>query len=136
MYRLIINNCSQVTEDLRTDIINLADDIINSFYPETSLLLQLNVMQAEYEHAMITKFGSDKGDINYSVFNSKYTIPDYFVNLILSKYNMKIEEVMERNPKTNDNNWSNVYIKDKENGEQILLLEAKPYDKDKEELWT
>ena len=30
----------------------------------------------------------------------------------------------------------NVYIKDKENGEQILLLEAKPYDKDKEELWT
>lgn len=64
-------------------IIELADKIIRTF-DHTGLMSQLNEMQAN------THYYKDGHMQEDELFADKYEIPAYFINLILSKYGMKV----------------------------------------------
>lgn len=64
-------------------IIELADKIIRTFN-EIGLMSQLNDMQ---QNTMYIKNGSYHQD---ELFDDKFEIPAYFINLILSKYGMAV----------------------------------------------
>lgn len=74
-----------IYRDSKEAIIELADKIIRTF-GHTGLMSQLNEMQGH------TCYYDANG--NYTrcckLFENKYEIPAYFVNLILSKYGMKV----------------------------------------------
>lgn len=69
----------------KAEIIRLADKIIRTFNLSGSGLLdQLNDMQ---QHTHYFKDGEYQHD---ELFNNKFEIPAYFINLILSKYGMAV----------------------------------------------
>lgn len=74
-----------LTFSSKREAINKADMIIRHLTKE-SLLANLNEMQS------VAKFESDKRSYNTdeALFSNKYTIPDYFINLLLAKYHLKI----------------------------------------------
>lgn len=71
-----------ITRDSKQEILELADKFISATTNyKFSLIGELNRMQSEV------------GGLNISddnVFKSKYTIPDYFINLLLEPYNLKL----------------------------------------------
>lgn len=72
-----------ITRDTFKDALNLADKLIRSITNGAfSLMNELNTMQTEAEYNY-----KSKGE---NCFDNKYTIPPYFVNLLLKPYNMKI----------------------------------------------
>ena len=70
--------------------IDMADMLIEYKERKNSLLMaELNEMQLE--HCVVMGNGGATEDT--TVFANKYTIPLYFVNLILYKYGLEIKEV-------------------------------------------
>ncbi len=68
----------------KEEIIRLADNIIRTF-SERGLLDELNEMQSN------ACYKDENGGIGYcQVFDNKFTIPSYFINLLLKKHNMKV----------------------------------------------
>ena len=69
----------------KREIIELADKIIRTFnYGGSGLMSQLNDMQ---QNTMYFKNGAYHQD---ELFDNKFEIPAYFINLILSKYGMAV----------------------------------------------
>ena len=65
-------------------IIRLADNIMRTF-DKRGLLDELNEMQSK------AKYKDEDGEIAYyQVFDNKFAIPSYFINLLLEKHNMKV----------------------------------------------
>jgi hypothetical protein len=75
---------SIIYRETKEGIIRLADIIINSF-DRGSLMEELNTMQAQ--SYMQQEDGSAKMP---EIFENKFEIPAYFINLILEKYHMKL----------------------------------------------
>lgn len=80
MYKLYVNDAVFAEYDSQESATRKADQLLCGLR-KFSLLAELNNMQAE----------ATQGIENSKVFESKYSIPLYFVNLILSKFNMRIE---------------------------------------------
>lgn len=73
-----------IYRETKEEVIRLADIIICSLTKE-SLMEELNNMQA---NAYIQ---DTEGDTKFSVlFEDKFNIPAYFINLLLDKHNMKV----------------------------------------------
>lgn len=71
-----------ITRDSKQEIMDLADKLVSAITNHKfSLMEELNTMQSEVG-------GLDISDDN--VFKSKYTIPNYFINLLLEPYNLQI----------------------------------------------
>ena len=70
-----------IYRDSKEEIIKLADKIIMTFH-NVGLMSELNEMQMQTHYF--------KGDeyIHDELFENKFEIPAYFINLILSKYGM------------------------------------------------
>lgn len=71
-----------IYRDTKEGIIRLADNIIRSF-DRKGLMNELNEMQSN------ACYKDENGGIGY-VFENKFTIPSYFINLLLEKHNMKV----------------------------------------------
>lgn len=85
-FGLQFNNEWIIYKDTKEDLIRLADCILSAIV-NFSLMAELNNMQA-YAHA---NEDCKEGDTpNRTVFDSKFEIPSYFINLILKDYNMKV----------------------------------------------
>ena len=82
-YNLFFGENTHIELPSKKSAIQKADDIGRALL-NVCILGELNTMQSE---ASIT------GQEN-PVFTNKYTIPDYFINLVLSKYNMSISPVI------------------------------------------
>lgn len=75
-----------IYKDTKEDLIRLADCILSAIV-NFSLMAELNNMQV-YAHA---NEDCKEGDTpNRTVFDNKFEIPSYFINLILKDYNMKV----------------------------------------------
>jgi uncharacterized protein YcgL (UPF0745 family) len=73
-----------IYRETKEEIIKLADIIICSFGKE-SLLEELNNMQAN------SYIKDDDGVMSVpKIFENKFEIPSYFINLLLDKHNMKV----------------------------------------------
>lgn len=72
--------------DKKEDLIRLADGILNAI-TGFSLISELNTMQAE-AHANEDCIEGDTP--NRTVFDNKFEIPSYFINLVLKDYKMKV----------------------------------------------
>lgn len=73
-----------IYRDSKEAIIELADKIIRTF-GHTGLMSQLNEMQSN------THYYNANGDmVEDELFSNKFEIPVYFINLLLSKYGMKV----------------------------------------------
>lgn len=70
-----------IYRDTKEEIIRLADTIICSF-GRKGLMEELNEMQAN-------TYSKDEYVID-KVFENKFKIPSYFINLLLAKHNMKV----------------------------------------------
>lgn len=70
-----------IYRDSKEEIIKLADKIIMTFH-NVGLMSELNEMQ------MHTHYFKDGEYIHDELFEDKFEIPAYFINLILSKYRM------------------------------------------------
>ena len=79
------DNCFIVLADKESAVRKA--DAIGSALLNVSILGELNTMQSE-------ACNINNGEEN-PVFINKYTIPDYFINLVLRKYNMKIKPFKE-----------------------------------------
>lgn len=85
-FGLQFNNEWIIYKDTKEDLIRLADCILSAIV-NFSLMAELNNMQT-YAHA---NEDCKEGDTpNRTVFDSKFEIPSYFINLILKDYNMKV----------------------------------------------
>ena len=74
-----------IYRDSKRSVIELADKIIRTFnWSGAGLMEQLNDMQ---QNAMYIKNGAYHQD---ELFDDKFEIPAYFINLILSKYGMAV----------------------------------------------
>lgn len=73
-----------IYRDTKEGIIKLADNIICSF-DKKSLLEELNEMQANACYK-----DENSGIGYYKLFEDKFEIPSYFINLLLEKHNMKV----------------------------------------------
>lgn len=73
-----------IYRDTKEEIIRLADLIICSF-DKKSLLEELSIMQS---NSYVTE--ADGGVKMPKIFENKFEIPSYFINLLLEKYNMKV----------------------------------------------
>lgn len=82
------------TKKSLVDAVNECDKLISYRTGHNSKFLSdLNDMQLEHETVM-----QQAGHINDdTVFASKYTIPVYFLNLILHKYKLKLEAHVTNN---------------------------------------
>lgn len=80
MYKLYVNEAEFAEYESQEIATKKADQMLCGLR-KFSLVAELNNMQAE----------ATQGVENSKVFESKYSIPLYFVNLILSKFNMRIE---------------------------------------------
>lgn len=68
----------------KEEIIRLADNIMCTFN-KRGLLYELNEMQSK------ARYKDENGELGYyQIFENKFTIPSYFINLLLEKYNMKV----------------------------------------------
>lgn len=72
-----------IYRDTKREIVELADRIILTFH-NVGLMSQLNDMQGSAHYYKDNKFVEDE------LFANKYEIQAYFINLILSKYNLKV----------------------------------------------
>lgn len=73
-----------IYRDSKEAIIELADKIIRTF-GHTGLMSQLNDMQLN------THYYNAEGNMKEDeLFANKFEIPAYFINLLLSKYGMKV----------------------------------------------
>ena len=68
----------------KQEVIELADKIISTFC-NNSLMGQLNEMQSNAHY-----YNADSKYVECELFADKFEIPAYFINLILSKYGMKV----------------------------------------------
>ena len=84
-YGLRFKNCILYKKS-KEDIIRLADNILDTI-TGFSLISELNIMQAE-AHANEDCMEGDTP--NRTVFDNKFEIPSYFINLILKDYKMKV----------------------------------------------
>lgn len=82
----------------KEEIIKLADKIILTFRND-GLMSQLNDMQLNTHY-----FNADGNMIEDELFKDKFEIPAYFINLILSKYGMKVRGWENDIPKINKKN--------------------------------
>lgn len=74
-----------IYRDSKRGIIELADKIIQTFsLSGAGLMSQLNDMQCN------TNYYKDGKLVEDELFADKFNIPAYFINLILSKYGMKV----------------------------------------------
>lgn len=74
-----------IYRDSKRAIIELADKIIQTFnWSGSGLLGQLNDMQSAATYFKNGAYHQDE------LFDDKFEIPAYFINLILSKYGMKV----------------------------------------------
>ena len=85
-YELKIGNSMSIPVENKTAAINLADGMLGHF-KDCSIMKDLNDFQTQMEDCIT---GEEYGS---SPFENKYTIPDYFINLILRKYDMKIQSM-------------------------------------------
>lgn len=68
----------------KEEIIRLADNVMRTFN-ERGLLNELNEMQSK------ARYKDENGELGYyQIFENKFAIPSYFINLLLEKYNMKV----------------------------------------------
>ena len=86
-----------IYRDSKKEIIELADKIVSTF-KSVSLLTQLNEMQASAHYFKNGKMVEDE------LFSNKFEIPVYFINLILSKYGMKLRGWENDIPSVDDKN--------------------------------
>ena len=70
----------------KENIISIANAILETI-TGFSLISELNTMQAEAHANEVCKEGDTP---NHTVFDNKYEIPSYFINLVLKDYNMKV----------------------------------------------
>ena len=75
-----------IYKDTKEDLIRLADCILSAIV-SFSLMAELNNMQM-YAHANEDCMEGDTP--NRTVFDNKFEIPSYFINLILKDYNMEV----------------------------------------------
>ena len=80
----------------KREIIELADKIILTFRNE-GLMSQLNDMQLNTHY-----FNTDGKMVEDELFKDKFEIPAYFINLILSKYGMKVRGWENDIPRVNN----------------------------------
>ena len=73
-----------IYRDSKEAIIELADKIIRTF-GHTGLMSQLNDMQLNTHY-----YNADGDMVEDELFSNKFEIPAYFINLLLSKYGMKV----------------------------------------------
>lgn len=73
-----------ITRSSKREIIEFADKLIRSF-GKPGLIEQLNEMQAEAMYC-----GTNNDMEENEVLKDKYSIPAYFINLLLKDYNMKV----------------------------------------------
>ena len=73
-----------IYRDSKEAIIELADKIIRTF-GHTGLMSQLNDMQLNTYY-----YDGDGNMKEDELFGNKFEIPAYFINLLLSKYGMKV----------------------------------------------
>lgn len=74
-----------IYRDSKREIIELADKIIRTFnYGCDGLMGQLNDMQQNTHYFKNGEYHQDE------LFNNKFEIPAYFINLILHKYGMAV----------------------------------------------
>lgn len=73
-----------IYRETKEEIIRLADVIISSF-DRGSLMEELNTMQAKSYMQQ-----EDGGTKMPEIFENKFEIPAYFINLLLEKHNMKV----------------------------------------------
>lgn len=76
-----------IYRDSKREIIELADKLIITFggLTERGLMSQLNEMQSSTLH-----YNANNEFVEDELFANKFEIPAYFINLILSKYGMKV----------------------------------------------
>jgi hypothetical protein len=79
----------------KREIIELADKIISTFR-DVSLMSQLNDMQSNTHYFKNGEYVYDE------LFENKFEIPAYFINLILSKYGMSVRGLENDIPKIGD----------------------------------
>ena len=73
-----------VYRETKEEIIRLADLIVNNF-DRGSLLEELNNMQAN------SYVKDEEGNTKMpEIFENKFEIPSYFINLLLEKHNMRV----------------------------------------------
>lgn len=73
-----------IYRDTKEEIIRLTDNIMRTFN-ERGLLNELNEMQSK------ARYKDENGELGYyQIFENKFEIPSYFINLILAKHNMKV----------------------------------------------
>ncbi len=82
----------------KREIIELADKIISTFCNH-GLMGQLNEMQTKAHY-----YNADNKYVECELFADKFEIPAYFINLILSKYGMKVRGWENDIPKVNGKN--------------------------------
>lgn len=85
-FGLQFNNEWIIYKDTKEDLIRLADCILSAIV-NFSLMAELNNMQA---YAHVNEDCKEGDTPNRTVFDSKFEIPSYFINLILKDYNMKV----------------------------------------------
>lgn len=73
-----------IYRDSKEAIIRLADIIISTFN-QKGLMSQLNDMQSHAHY-----YDADGNYTECELFANKFEIPAYFINMILSKYGMKV----------------------------------------------
>ena len=80
------------------EIVELADKILLTF-DQRGLMSQLNDMQSNACY-----YNADNEYVECELFANKFEIPAYFINLILSKYGMKVRGWENDIPKVNRKN--------------------------------
>ena len=88
-----------IYRDSKKGVIELADKIMRTF-GSTGLMSMLNDMQCNTHY-----YNADGHMVEDELFANKYEIPAYFINLILSKYGMRVrgwENDIPRVGKKND----------------------------------
>lgn len=75
-----------IYKDTKRELIRTADYILSAIV-DFSLLNELNNMQM---HAHANEDCIEGDTLNHTVFDNKFEIPSYFINLILKDYNMEV----------------------------------------------
>ena len=73
-----------IYRETKREIIELADKILRNF-DMCGLMSQLNDMQCNTHY-----YNADNEYVECELFANKFEIPAYFINLVLSKYGMKV----------------------------------------------
>jgi len=85
-YGLRFNGKFIVYKDTKEDLIRLADCILSAIV-NFSLLSELNEMQM---HAHANEDYIEGDTPNRTVFDNKFEIPSYFINILLKHFNMEV----------------------------------------------